>query len=245
MKKLITFVAVLAMLIPLSAMAMTPVADSELAEVTGQVGIDIAVVDFHMDMSIGNVAWGDTDNYSGSASDPLQMFVAGSPTDYTDGYININNIVMKDIFVTMNAVKSHSGTTVTSAFADPLKIDVATLGDAAVGTQIYSGLANKTAIVITMGDMHLQIASIDVGGIYLADEVYSGSSSFVSLDTDLGYADEFVCEASDAMAETENLGTLNISCVDVVLYSYVEGYANDGSGHINPDNPARVYILAH
>lgn len=234
MKKLITFVAVLAMLIPLSAMAMTPVADSELAEVTGQVGIDIAVVDFHMDMTVGNVAWGDTD---GTADSGI-MYVAGLATDYTDGYININAIAMDDIFVTLNGVKSHNGSLTTAIYADPLKIDVATLGAANSVTQKYAGLAGKTAIVITMADMHMQVGKISIGGIYLADEAYSGTYAFSSV------SDEFVCTPNASMVDTENLGTLEISCVDIVMYSYVEGYTAQGA-HVNPQNPARVYILAH
>ncbi len=235
MKKLITFVAVLAMLIPLSAMAMTPVADSELAEVTGQVGIDIAVVDFHMDMSIGNVAWGDTDGTADSGA----MYVANHATDYTDGYININNIVMDDIFVTLNANPSFTASPAHLLYADPLKIDVATLGAANVASQVFAGLAGKTAIVITMGDMHLQVGKISVGGIYLADEAYSGTYSFA------GATDEFVCTANANMVDTENLGVLEISCVDIVTYSSVDGYTAGTNAKANGNNPSRVYILAH
>jgi len=232
MKKV--FVVLMIMLLPLSAMAMTPVSDSEMAGVTGQVGVDIAVVDFHMDMSIGNIAWGDPDTTAVAGT----MYVAGSPTNYLAGYININAIDMTDIFVTLNGVKSYTGTIPNAIYADPMKIDVATLGAYNSLTQRFANLVNKTAICITMGDMHMQVGRITVGGIYL-DGVVDGYNNW-AFDS---VHDEFAGTAA-SIASTKNLGTLQIDAFDLVMYSSVDGYKTDGTKFF-PNNPARVYIMAH
>jgi len=236
MKKLITFVAVLSMLLPLSAMAMTPVSDSELADVTGQVGISIAVVDFQMDMTIGNISWSDTDTEASAGA----MYIAGSSVDYTLGYININAVSMDNIFVTLNGVHKTVGGTNYLAYADPLLIDVASLGPATTAGQIFASpyVTSKTAIVITMGDTHIQIERITVGGIYLASYKYEHQGyAFNSL------TDEFDCTPFTPV-DTENLGDIQIDCIDIVIYSSVDGYNTDGSKFF-PNNPGRVYIIAH
>lgn len=237
MKKLITFVAVLALVFPLSAMAMTPITDVEMAEVTGQVGVDIAIVDMHMDMSIGNISWGDIDTTALAGT----MWIAGNPTDYTGGYININDMVMTDIFITLAGVKSLVTTTgpVNAIYADPFKIDVATLGAATPGTQVFANLAGQTGIVMTMPDMHMQVGEISFGGIYLADQVYAYSNwAFNTL------LDAFAGVNTASGALTEQLGVLNISAFDLRMYSSVDGYLATGLKAF-PNNPSRVYILAH
>jgi hypothetical protein len=94
MKKILTLIAVLAILFPVSAMAgMTAITDSEMSDVTGQVGIDISVVDFSMDMSIANISWGDGD--SGT------LVASNRDVAYTPGYFNIQGIDMY-IYVTLD-----------------------------------------------------------------------------------------------------------------------------------------------
>ena len=61
MKRVLTFLAI--MLLPLSVWAMTPVTDSDLADVTGQAGVSINA-DLTMDINIGTMAWGDGDGIS-------------------------------------------------------------------------------------------------------------------------------------------------------------------------------------
>ena len=249
MKKLITFVAVLAMLIPLSAMAMTPVADSELAEVTGQMGVDIAIVDFTMDLSIDNIAWGDTD-VSAGADGIGQYYVGGHAVSFTQGYININDFAMTNLFVTLNGTTGTSAGATISA-ADPLKIDVATINELGPGCP-FPCVAGNTAIVITLPDMHVQIQSITIGGIYLDDAAYANDSYTFSggtAGTDTWYADPYA-----TLDATKNLGTMQIDGLDMKLYSSVpvwnstlgEYVAFDTNGnHVNVENNARVYILAH
>ena len=60
MKKVLAFLAI--MLLPLSVMAMTPVSDNDLANVTGQSGVSINV-DVTMDLGVGVAAWGDDDGF--------------------------------------------------------------------------------------------------------------------------------------------------------------------------------------
>jgi len=240
MKKV--FVVLMIMLLPLSAMAMTPVSDSELATVTGQVGVDIAVVDFHMNMSIGNLSWGDTDSTTGVGTPTLGgvMYVAGAPTNYLPGYININAINMTDIFVTLNAVKSYVGTLPIAIYADPMKIDVATLDAWNSTAQPFTNLVGKTAIVITMGDMHMQVGRITVGGIYLDGSV----NQYTQYQFDRAH-DSFA-STFGTLDSTKNLGVMQIDAFDLVMYSSVGGYDTAANGSkFFPNNPARVYIMAH
>jgi hypothetical protein len=65
MKKLLTAIALIACLVlPLSAMAMTTIADNELSTVTGQSGVSINV-NVTANLAIGDIAWGDVDGAAG------------------------------------------------------------------------------------------------------------------------------------------------------------------------------------
>ncbi len=49
--------------LPMSVLAMTAIDDNELAEITGQAGVSINV-DVTANLSIGTIAWGDSDGFS-------------------------------------------------------------------------------------------------------------------------------------------------------------------------------------
>jgi hypothetical protein len=53
--------------LPMSAMALTTVSDSELAGVTGQAGVSINV-DMTANITVGTLAWGDADGFSGNTN---------------------------------------------------------------------------------------------------------------------------------------------------------------------------------
>jgi len=242
MKK--AFVVLMIMLLPLSAMAMTPVSDSELAAVSGQQGVSIAVVDMQMDVSFGNIAWGDLDysglttTFQGVTIGPA-LFVAGYTLDYKQGYINFNDITIDNIFITLNPAHT-SGVGLVAA--EPLEIDIASTGYAASGDlNPFATFQGKTALAITMGDMLMQIEEINVGGIYLDDGTIQTGNTYVFVDT----ADRFVNVASTGAAES--LGTLNIDAMQVVLYSSVEGWnvVPFTPVPVYANHPARVYIWAH
>lgn len=50
--------------LPMSVLAMTAIDDNELAEITGQAGVSINV-DITANLSIGTIAWGDSDGFAG------------------------------------------------------------------------------------------------------------------------------------------------------------------------------------
>jgi len=53
--------------VPMSAMAMTPVSDKELADITGRTGVSI-YIDVTINLHIGIIAWGDPDGFGGTTS---------------------------------------------------------------------------------------------------------------------------------------------------------------------------------
>jgi hypothetical protein len=244
MKKILTVIAVLALLFPVSAMAgMTAITDSEMADVTGQVGIDISVIDFAMDVSIANVAWGDGD--SGT------LIASGREVDYLPGYLNFGGIDMY-IYVTLNgspvflstptatdllAVK-YGGTLGTAGSVDyfvaaqPLGIDILTAGPAgyvdaqdagdpyiAAGNP-YEATWNKTGILISIPDMYVTIDDLSLAGIYLTPDKGGVVSIFNPV------AEEYMYVTSNAVAPCQSLGELTIEGIEVTTYSSVPGTSN-------------------
>lgn len=228
MKKLITFVAVLAILLPFSAMAaMTSISDSEMAEVTGQVGIDIAIEDFNMDLYIETICWGDADIGSG----PTAKLISGKSVNYTAGYINLYDLQMPNIYVSMNGSPVFANGAVVGAStvlmalggvknyvwlaAEPLKIDVSTSGSQNEGSlnPFYSS-QGKTAISITLPDAYIFVEKISLAGIYLDSVCNLGTYDFLA-------AGEKWLPTSSAPASSKNLGTLAIAGVTVYTYSSV------------------------
>ena len=80
MKRVLTFLAL--MLLPLSVMAMTPVSDSTLSDVTGQAGVNINA-DLTMNIGIGTVAWGDSSGIDAGF---------GWTAAPAGGYVGVNNL---------------------------------------------------------------------------------------------------------------------------------------------------------
>lgn len=59
MKRLLVVLAIL--VLPLSAMAMTPISDNDMSAVTGQAGVTIDIGNMNIEMSLGTITWGDVD----------------------------------------------------------------------------------------------------------------------------------------------------------------------------------------
>jgi hypothetical protein len=78
------FLAILTvLLLPLSVWAMTPLADDELSEVSGQSGVSImpnVTMDIHFDV----IAWGDSDGIGGSTS---------------GGYVGVTNLSVNNLSI--------------------------------------------------------------------------------------------------------------------------------------------------
>jgi hypothetical protein len=83
MKKILTAIAIIMCLaLPLSAMAMSTVADNELSAITGQAGVSINV-DVTAEISVGTLAWGDSDGWGTGSGIADMGFVGISGLDFT------------------------------------------------------------------------------------------------------------------------------------------------------------------
>jgi len=126
MKRVLTILAIL--LLPLSVWAMTPVNDSDLSNVTGQAGVNINA-DLTMNISIGTMAWGDSDGITG-----VYMPWATVPTG---GYIGMQGFNISNLWVRARTDTSDVYNSYSTLLLKPITIDVATdstTGHGAVGT---------------------------------------------------------------------------------------------------------------
>jgi hypothetical protein len=113
MKKIFTAIVLFALVVlPMSVMAMTTIADNELSTVTGQAGVSINI-DVTANLTIGTMAWGDADGFT--------------------GYTNAGFVGIEGLNLTVHASGRHDGAfTTTSATNigymsnDPITIDVGT-----------------------------------------------------------------------------------------------------------------------
>lgn len=152
MKRVLTFLAI--MLLPLSVMAMTPVSDSTLSDVTGQAGVNINA-DLRMNIGIGTVAWGDSDGIGA-------LTAYGWDAGTTGGYVGVNNFNITNLRIKARETDTFNGYEATGAYPlklKPITIDVVT-GDATVGhgagvTFVRFGLGS---LEISMNSMSLQVA---------------------------------------------------------------------------------------
>ncbi|WDP92819.1 MAG: hypothetical protein HUN04_25090 [Desulfobacter sp.] len=67
MKKLIAIVSAL-FLFPFTALALTPMQDDQMNDVTGQAGVSIAI-DTHVALHVDTIAWGDSDGTDGAGAE--------------------------------------------------------------------------------------------------------------------------------------------------------------------------------
>jgi len=240
MKKVLAIIAIV-MLVPFTAFGMEMMADTALEDVTAQAGVSIAIVDVNMDMSINNIAWGDIDTSTAAGN----MDIAGIPVEYTAGWINMNNFKADNIFVTMLAVLDNNTTNplTNGIYADPLKIDVATLSD----TAPFTTVRGETAVCITLGDALVQVENMSMD-IYVDNAAYSDTgATFNSTQGTEGY-DSFLYSASTLQDQTAMMGSLIVSGITMKMYHSPGGYVVDGTGAVSNPNaafPARVYIWAH
>jgi len=113
MKKIFTAIVLLALLVlPMSVMAMTNITDNELSSVTGQAGVSINV-DVTANLTVGTVAWGDSDGFT--------------------GYTNAGFVGIEGLNLTVHMSGRHDGafstggaTAVGYMANDPITIDVGT-----------------------------------------------------------------------------------------------------------------------
>jgi len=148
MKRVLTFLAL--MLLPLSVMAMTPVTDSTLSDVTGQAGVNINA-DLRMNIGIGTVAWGDADGVG-------VLTAYGWNNIQTGGYVGVNNFNITNLRIKARETDTFNGYAA-PAMLKPITIDVVT-GDSVTGhgdavTFVRFGLGS---LEISMNSMSLEVA---------------------------------------------------------------------------------------
>jgi len=148
MKRVLTFLAV--MLLPLSLMAMTPVSDSTLSDVTGQAGVNINA-DLTMNISIGTMAWGDADGIGGfnSGTDTSPWVTVGA-----GGYVGMTNFNITGLRIKARESDGYNGY-FTSVHLKPITIDVAT------GTK--AGVAGTTFVRFGLGSLQITLNAMSLG----------------------------------------------------------------------------------
>ena len=113
MKKILSAIVLFALVVlPMSVMAMTTISDNELSTVTGQAGVSINV-DVTANLTIGTVAWGDSDGFT--------------------GYTNAGFVGIGGLNLSVHASGRHDGAFATTGATavgymgnDPITIDVGT-----------------------------------------------------------------------------------------------------------------------
>ena len=156
MKKviLVALFAIAALILyPVSGMTSMTVTDDELEDITGQVGVSIGIMDLSLDIDIANIAYGDTDTGT--------IHIDSTPVGYTAGYVNIHGLEIDNLHVTM----AHQ-IIGTDYYSNPLNIDVMTFASDAP----FVALQGRTAIVIQMGDLLVQIQRLAIDQISLNSE---------------------------------------------------------------------------
>ena len=142
MKRVLTFLAI--MLLPLSVMAMTPVSDQTLSDVTGQAGVNINA-DLMMDIAIGTMAWGDADGITASGRHPAWV-----PT--TDGgYVGVTGFDIDGLRIKARETDTFD-TYAAPAQLKPITIDVAT------DANVYDG---ATFVRFGLGSLQITMGALD------------------------------------------------------------------------------------
>jgi hypothetical protein len=227
------------LLVPLPATALNTLSDSELESVSGQTGVDIYVIDVSLDLDLMNVSWSD--------SDCGTLIISTVPVAYTPGYINVFDIEMRNVYITMDTgasgIASDSCGTFVQYSSHPLTIDVIT-GSTNPRENPFCTLRGKTGVVMGLPDLYLAVQELDIGGIYLDSESYTvQTATYLSNEKW-----QFTRAVPD---KTKSFYGMQISGIEATLHAYVGGYetANLTPGQsihpIHPNHRAMVIISPH
>ncbi len=135
MKKILTAIVLFVFVaLPMSVMAMQAITDNELSSVTGQAGVSINI-DATAQVTVGTVAWGDSDGFA--------------------GYANAGFVGIEGLSLTAHMSGRHDGLFSTTAATyvgylnnDPITIDVGT--NASGATLVRIGLPTSHITVSTL-----------------------------------------------------------------------------------------------
>jgi len=198
------------MLLPLSVMAMTPVSDTTLSDVTGQAGVNINA-DLMMDININTIAWGDSDGITATQTPGWTASTSGGYIGVTG--FNIDNLRIKarenDTFGSSTYYNTTTyGTYGTigrysTAFLKPITIDVATGG----GPGTHG--AGVTFVRFGLGSLQISMNAMSLTVRLGTDPAAAGFASFNQI-----------------------LGTAHLGAMAVYInpQSYVDIYTAAGAG---------------
>jgi len=124
---------------------MTPVTDSDLSNVTGQAGVNINA-DLTMNISIGTMAWGDSDGITG-----VYMPWATVPTG---GYIGMTGFNITNLWIRARTDTSDIYNSYSTMFLKPITIDVAT------DTTTGHGVAGTTFVRFGLGALQISMDAL-------------------------------------------------------------------------------------
>jgi hypothetical protein len=233
MKKLAIFLAL--MMVPFSAFAMDVISDSEMEAVTGQTGVDIAVIDMSLDLEVMNFSWSD--------SDCGTLIVSTVPVTYGPGYFNAFDIDMQNIYITMNAEAAGATDQGIQYAAHPFTIDIIS-GSTNAAENPFCVTRGMTGVIMGMPDMYIALQEFQIGGLYLDSEAYTVQTAI--------YLSTEKWDFTRAQPVKSNcLGDMKISGIEMTLHAYVGGYesANMSPGQsihpVNPNHRALVIIGPH
>ncbi len=147
MKRVLTFLAI--MLLPLSVMAMTPVSDQTLSDVTGQAGVNINA-DLMMDIKIGTLAWGDSDGIL-NGGHPLWGTTDGG------GYVGVTGFDIDGLRIKARETDTYH------EYAAPAQLKPITI-DVATDPNIYDG---ATFVRFGLGSLQITVDQMDFA-VFLA-----------------------------------------------------------------------------
>ncbi|PKN85987.1 MAG: hypothetical protein CVU51_07865 [Deltaproteobacteria bacterium HGW-Deltaproteobacteria-1] len=174
--------------LPMSVSAMTAIDDIELAEITGQAGVSINV-DVTANLSIGTIAWGDSDGFT--------------------GYSNAGYVGIEDLNVTVHFSGRHDGPFATTGPAaigymnnKPITIDV---GSDTLGwtTQVRIGLPTAHLTVSTL-QTDIFVSGVTAGAPTSTTAQQLGAIYMNGIEILLGES------SSPAIASSYNAGYLTI-----------------------------------
>jgi len=215
MKRVLTFLAI--MLLPLSVMAMTPVSDQTLSDVTGQAGVNINA-DLMMDIYIGTLAWGDADGITASGSHPAWGTTDGG------GYVGVTGLNITDLRIKARETDTFNGY-LAPDMLKPITIDVATDAD------MYDG---ATFVRFGLGSLEISMDALTLSVELGPDTALGQKLGVVSLGAmalyinPISYVDIF---AADGCGVNINMNVV----LDKFDIDYVSWGDTDGQ-----DNPSQV-----
>jgi hypothetical protein len=178
MKKILMAISLIACLVlPLSAMAMSTVADNELSSVTGQAGVSINV-DMTATISVGTLAWGDSNGFTNYASMgfvglqgmTLTITAAGRlDGPFANDFATTSMGYLRNKPITIDVGTNGSGSTLVKIGIPTLHITVSTLDTNIFvsGGSLTTGPASTTAQ--QLGEIYMSGVDVKLGQGTLVD----------------------------------------------------------------------------